>query len=335
MAIFAIYRYELRSHRQLDKLYHQGEESQQHPAYDSPEALFESFFGVRKQPLTGIVSYRTKGRGKKQTSEPENHGAEVEQHKEHIVQFRLQANKSKKISKEDWTEEVVGHFPDCRVIIDFRPGVRLMVIERNTTAFSDPDKVMKILQDSFSRKLRDYGLTIGMERLSKQQLFWDAVNEIRSKFKDEVKQVTFSFDKQEKVKGDRSFTARLMQWASLFSQSTSLELNVDNDKRLRKVAKDLTRMSELCAQYRTYHLTVRFRDFGLFRFGQDIQAQYGLAEEVIDNFIYVAPQYNLFGEEQAQEASGLSRWFERIIILFEEYGTSEAMGGKRNQEGRV
>ena len=334
MAIFAIYRYNLRTFKKLENLFSDDEEYQKHAKYESPEELFESFIGKTGQPITGIADVVEKGRGKNRVTEWEKHGNEIEQHKDNIIVFRLQANKSKKINKEDWTKDTVGHYPDCRVIIDNRKGSNLMVIERKTTTFSDPDKAMELLQSSFNRMMYDYGVAIEFERLSKQESFWNAVNEIREKFGDVVNRVQFDFKGEEQKEDDGSFTFKLMQWASLFAENSSLVMNVGDDTRLKQVEQDLTRMSELCYRNRYYNLTVKFRDFGLFRYGQDIKAQFGLEDEVIENFIGRVKQLDAF-EDNSEDEKTLTKWFDRVNILFDDYGKKTLVDKKRNNEGRV
>ena len=334
MAIFAIYRYNFRIFKKLKGMFPDDEEFQEDAKYESPEAFFESFLGKAGQSIPGIATIVEKGRGANKETEWETHGNEIEQHKNHLVVFRLQANKTKKINKEDWTKETVGHFPDCRVIIDNRKESHLMVIERKTTAFTDPDKAMEILQSSFNRMMLSHGVEIGFDRLSKKENFWDAVNEIREKFGDMVNRVQFDFKREEQKEDDGSFTYKLMQWASLFADKTSVVMDVGDDRRLKQVEQDLTRMSELCYNHKNYNLTVKFRDFGLFRYGQDIKAQYGLDDEVIEKFICNIQGIDL-SKDNTEDEEELIKWFERVNILFNDYGKKTLVGKKRNSEGRI
>ena len=223
--------------------------------------------------------------------------------------------------------------PSCFVIIDNREQSHLMVIERKTSTYKDPDDAKQVLEDSFNRLIHDYGINIKFERLTKHEPFWDAVNEIRGTFGDEVCRGQFDFAKDESMqKDDGSFTYKLLQWASLFSESSSITMNVGNDERLKEVEKDLTRMSELCYQNRNYNLTVKFRDFGLYKYGQDIKAQYGLDDETIECFIENLVQLECFDDSNK---AGLIKWFDNINILFDSYDNKACLASKRNKGGRV
>lgn len=208
-----------------------------------------------------------------------------------------------------------------------------MAIEKKSAAF-DPDKACDLLQESFNRMMHNHGVKIGFTRLEKQALFWDAVNEIRRKFDDAVQRVQFDFNGGERSADDASFADRLTEWVGLFARHGQLAVDIENDLRLKEVEKDLTRMADLCYQNRNYNLTVKFRDFGLFRYGQDIKAQLGLEDEVID--VFVARARQLKTDEPADKADqNMLGWFDRIRVLFDEYGKNSSVKSKRKAGNRL
>lgn len=321
MAIFAIYRFRLEQFKNLQLVAEfpdkEGEDKKRKKKYKSLEDFFESFFPKRGGMLN-ISELKERKRGKTIAVDADPHGNEVEQHRCRVVVFRIQANKTKGIDNADWTHEKRPHHPDCRVIIDFREESCLMAIEKKTTAF-DPDKACELLQKSFNRMMMDHGVRIGFERLEKKAMFWDAVNEIRVKFNDAVQRVTFDFNGEEKHPEDGSFADRLTEWVGLFGRHALLAVDIENDQRLKEVEADLTRMADLCYQNRKYNLTVKFRDFGLFRYGQDIKAQLGLEDDIVNAFVARARQLTI--DQPADKADqDLLGWFDRIKILFKEYG---------------
>lgn len=335
MAIFAIYQFKLEKFKNLQlqaKFPEEDGKKKNDKKYKTLEEFFESFFPKRGGKLNiSELKERTKGGVTAVDADP--HGNEVEQHRKRVVVFRLQANKTKRIDNADWTHEKHPHHPDCRVIIDFREESCLMAIEKKTTAF-DPDKACDLLQKSFNRMMHDYGVRIGFERLEKQALFWDAVNEIRLKFNDAVQRVQFDFNGEEHNTDDASFADRLTEWVGLFGRHAQLAVDIENDLRLKEVENDLTRMAELCYQNRNYNLTVKFRDFGLFRYGQDIKAQLGLDDEVVDAFVARARQ--LRTDEPADKADqDMLGWFDRIKVLFDEYGKNSSVKSKGTTGNRL
>lgn len=81
--------------------------------------------------------------------------------------------------KEDFTEESSDEYPSCIVIIDNRPGIQRIVIEKRTMAFADVDQVQAILQYTFRRLLRPYGLSIHIDQLHTRLAFWSVANDTK------------------------------------------------------------------------------------------------------------------------------------------------------------
>lgn len=334
MAIFALYHFRLEQFTNLQLLAKFPEEKgdKKRKKYKSLEELFESFFPKRGGKLM-ISEIKETKRKNVISVDADPHANEIEQHRFHVVSMRVQANKSKRIDNEDWTHEKHPHHPDCRVIIDFRKESCLMAIEKKTAAF-DPDRACDLLQKSFNRMMQDHGVSIGFERMEKKSSFWDAVNEIRTKFSDTVRRVQFDFAGDNTNQDDGSFADRLTEWVAIFAKRGSLSVDIENDQRLKAVEQDLTRMADLCYHDRNYNLTVKFRDFGLFKYGQDIKAQLGLDDEIVENFIARARQ--LKTDEPSDKADqDMLGWFDRIKVLFSEYGKETPIKIKRTSENRL
>lgn len=343
MALFAIYKFKLENfkHRQITMEFPEKEANTQHTGqYRTLEEFFESYFPQRSGSMN-IAEHKKKGRGKNKTTEFDPHLNTIEEHRNRIVVFRMQANKTKSIEQADWTKKKEPHHPDCRVIIDFREDHCFMAIERKNTAF-DPDRACDILSGSFNRMMLDPGVKVHFKRLEKQALFWDAVNEIRDKFSDAIRRVQFDFvgseeqpekgneSDKEQQNNDSQFADALTQWVGLISGRGQLSVEIENDYKLARVTADLTRMSNLCNRNRDYNLTVKFRDFGLFRYGQDIKAQLGLNDEVIEAFLPQPQTWvsgDLFEEPVAPEKmkNELIRWFDKVLKLFSDYGTKTSI----------
>ncbi len=83
------------------------------------------------------------------------------------------------IEKEDFTEEPNDEYPSCIVIIDNRPGIQRIVIEKRALAFTDLDQVQGILQNTLRHVLRPYGLSINIDQLHTRSAFWEVANDTR------------------------------------------------------------------------------------------------------------------------------------------------------------
>lgn len=333
MAIFAIYQFRIAKFKKLEQRLNFSEEKKSEVLYETDEELLESLFPKQGGSIS-IATLKDKGKRNMIIKEIEKHDNRVEQKKDHIIVFRLQANQTRKINHEDWTFDKVGHHPDCRIILDCRRGSGLMVIEKKVSVF-EPDEACNLICNAINNTLKDYGRSIKFERLEKSSDFWKGVNEIREKFHDSVKRVQFDFvgDKEQQSPAT-DLASRLTEWAGLLAARASLSWEMENDEVLKKVEGDLTRMSELCYKNSNYNLNVKFRDFGLYRYGQDIQAQLGLEDEIIDKFVLPAKNQDLF-DPGDREGSMLAEWFDRINVLFEDYGKDVPVQSNRVEGDRV
>lgn len=64
----------------------------------------------------------------------------------------------------------------CVVVIDNRPGIQRIAIERNRAAFTELKQVEKILTYTFSRMMRAYCMRLELENLHSANDFWQYVN---------------------------------------------------------------------------------------------------------------------------------------------------------------
>lgn len=333
MPVFAIYKYKLKQASHLQLTISTDDEATAKPspdAYPSLEAFFESFIHDRGSVLDIVEEKKAKNKDEGPTME--RHKSEVLQHRDGIVLFRMQANCKRTVHNEDWEKEPVPDHPDIRVIIDNQTDHNLMLVERSSNF--DSDKAARIIEQSFNRMMKDYGVTIVLHTLKKEMQFWDAVNEIRNLFKDKVKTMQFAFaNKGEEVKDDGSFTLFLMSWASKCSEGGNLMLNII-DSKLSQVKEDLIQMADLCYRSGKYNLVVHFRDFGIYRYGQDLKAQYGLEDDVLDLFIGTQQQLAIFDEDEDKKELSLEEWLHRINILFRDYDEDSSMASKRSKGSR-
>ena len=92
------------------------------------------------------------------------------------------------------------HHPYCHVVIDNRPGHQLMAVVKNSAFDNKPDKVCGILYQAFNNAaiLGQYHLKLEFSRYQRDKNeFWPVVNDIRSKFKDSVRQIRMDFKGKE------------------------------------------------------------------------------------------------------------------------------------------
>ena len=275
--------------------------------------VFEKLFTTKDGSLD-IYQCIKKKKGKVTEEIHSPHKSEVLNHKDHIIAFRIQLNKKKRIETENWQVKNEGHYPDTLVLIDNRPESRIMAIQRTT----DPDmeKVYNLLKENFTRKLSCYNIAFDCVPLVKHKDFWESVNEIRERFHDIVRRVSFDFIGK-KTKAPKTFVDNLLAFINSIDGQASFAIEKLNDEKLHRIEKDLTQMAILCKHNNNYALTVKFENFGLYRYGQDIKAQWGIDDDLVNDYTIKNQQLELFKKQGVEEK--MAKWFDQIKVLFEDY----------------
>lgn len=79
----------------------------------------------------------------------------------------------------NFEEELREEYPACIVVIDNRPGIQRIVVEKRDQAFSNVKQVQKVLQSTLRHLLRPYGLSISIDQLHTRTAFWKVANDVR------------------------------------------------------------------------------------------------------------------------------------------------------------
>jgi hypothetical protein len=76
-------------------------------------------------------------------------------------------------------------------------------------------------------------------------------------------------------------------------------------------------MADICVKQKgKYDLTVKFKTFGLYRYGADIMAQFGVEDEVIEEFENGVKKMNF---ETPEGSFSLTQWLDRMHELLKDY----------------
>lgn len=77
----------------------------------------------------------------------------------------------------DFEEEEREEYPACIVVIDNRPGIQRIIIEKREQAFSNVKQVQRVLQSTLRHLLRPWGLSITIAQLHTRSAFWKVAND--------------------------------------------------------------------------------------------------------------------------------------------------------------
>ena len=334
MPVFAFYDFKISQRTDEEaNLFDNQEDGVQLVHYDSPEECFGSFFSTGGKLSLNVL--KEKGKGKNKTIEWEPYENDVLMVADGVILMTIENNKVKHTTnkKKDVPHE---HHPYCHVVIDNRPGHQVMAVVKNSAFDNKPDNVCGILYQAFNNRalLGKYHLKIVfIKRYRKRNEFWPVVNDIRSIFKDSVRQIRMDFsgkDAEEQL-DPKDVVAMMRALAKKSASTAAVTLNAEGEEvKLDELHDDLTNMANICLNQKGYDLTVKFRNFGLYRYGTDIVAQFGVEDEVIEEFENGIRRMNY---ENPNGSYALIEWLDRMIELLAKY-EDETPVQKRGKRGR-
>ena len=316
MPIFSIYQYELKEGEAGPSLFPElGEEAnaEKRSAYATREEYFASFFTPKR-----ILPLHARKKAKKETEE---YRAEILAHFDGIILLTIENNKSKQ-TIENKKEVKHPHHPFCHIAIDSRKGHQWLAIERSSAFDSNTETICKILCEGMNYKMHPANVQMCYkEKYKSKNEFWKTVSDIKTLFDDSVKQIRLDFN-QKKAKNYKPNPCDMM--GAVTAMAMKMQTNsailfgtgANEDVKLDEVREDLTNIADICMKQKEYDLVVKFKKFGLYKYGADIKAQFGVDDSVISDFAQ--------GKKEIEEGNpdgtfGLMQWLERINKLMEEY----------------
>lgn len=308
--------------------------------------LFEISDGAQPKPIDPVQRFGilfTTGRQIELTVPKDIHGKEwdifrcqVLRHEDGVVLMALENNRSKHttINLKDVEHE---HHPFCLVIIDNRPDRQFVGIERNSAFGTNTDKVADILRMGLSYKMREYRRRIEIERLTKQTTdFWDVVDEIRSTFDDHVTRISIDYmdnGKSTKSRRANDLLAAICLLAQKSKSDALFELKAKTDEGvcLKEIRRDVQHIADICLTQPNYDLSVRFKNFGVYRYGADLVAQFSVDDNVAVDFAYGKP---IIDFETGGRSYDLVYWLNRLSKLMNNNYKNEPIQPKRTRRSR-
>jgi len=289
------------------------------PAYATPEECLGSFFETRHSLQLPVL--KSSGKGEEKTTFWDRHKCDVLRHEDGVILMTVEANKSKHttIDKKDVEHQ---HHPYSTVLIDNRPGHQMIGIERNSAFDGKPDKLADILQKGISHLLMPYGRKIELMGLKKNDKeFWPVIDRLRTHYQDEVRQIRLDLSGKnaKEVAAAGSLMSLISGLAAKTDSAASLILQSEESKevRLQEVHDDLTHIAEICLAHKGYDLMVKFKKFGVYRYGADLLAQFGVDDEVLGYFENGNKEFSF---DQGAPMYGLSIWLDKLNNLLNDYG---------------
>lgn len=275
MAVYAIY------HIHLIK-----SAEQNLPVYDSEPATSDSYRREFERILSQAVIPVYKPQ-KDDTSVPLDCVVKAKHH--NVTMLLLNNEKTHKYLEGKDTEELTYH-PGCYVFIDNRPGDTIMAIERTNAFESQPDKVRDLLQAAFKNILKEKEIEVDIRARMHEAKFWDAIDEQCRVLNDSVRRISFNFPNPNRVVNLSEQQTQKLQMLSALTQAVNatkgtlhLEAEKNRSLLLDQTQEDLANMVTLCCTT-GYSIAVRFKKYGLYRFGNNIRSYAQFSDEEVAEF---------------------------------------------------
>lgn len=258
----------------------------------------------------------------------------VEVHRDGVTLLVICNERNHKYKERMEDQELVYH-PGCRVIIDNRPGVAQIAIERSTSFDGKTDVVRDILQEALCKLFDPYELAVEIRAKKREGTFWEAVDEQCLMYQDTITHVIYEFPDDDKVGPVDASQQTLYKLTLLKSLNASMNASrgvyhaySDKDKviKLDRSCEDIANMVALCC-HNGYNISVHFKHYGLYRFGTDIKALSQLKDDVVNEF---RSGQTVMGKALEGEF-GLIQWLDEVRKVTENYKDEEPVEKKRKR----
>lgn len=225
--------------------------------------------------------------------------------------------------------------PYCNVIIDNRPGVCLMAIEKSSAWNSKPDMLRDMLLENFNRILIDrYGLEMRIEARMNPIDIWQFVHERIYNHNDYIRKVSFTFQNPKKVnKSDAMYIKsdhvkamiKTVEIADALKGFFTMEFDQTKGECFSQKNKDMAEMVRLCAN-NGYDICITFKEYKTYRINDYVRAYYPMKNNIIQNF--------QTGSIRFDGKTDLELWFDNIAKETKEYANESEISAERHRENQ-
>ncbi len=237
---------------------------------------------------------------------------------------------SKGIDK--YEKEKLESNPFCNVLVDNRPNVCIMAIEKSAAWASNPDVLRSMLLENFNRILADkFDLEMRIEARLNPTEIWDFLHDRIYVHNDFVRKVTFSFQNRKKINKTNATdikSARLkgmlrsVEIADALRGFFTMEFDKDTKGKISKENKDMAEMVNLCAE-NGYDISITFKEYKLYRINDYVRAYCPINLNVLDRF--------RSGEQIIGGGTELENWFDMVESQTKEYVNESQVPKRRNR----
>ena len=233
---------------------------------------------------------------------------------------------------DNYEKEAVESNPYGVVLIDNRPGVCLMAIEKTSAWGNNPDLLRDVILDEFNRRLAEkFDLEMRIEARMNPTDIWDFVHERLYEHYDYIRKVSFTFQNPKKINKTNAMdvkSARLKAMLRTVEISDALkgfftmEFDQYTNGKISQENKDMAEMVQLCGE-NGYDICISFKEFKTYRINDYVKAYYPFTIEKLKSFRAKALTIN--GKTELEE------WFDMIDEKTKGYVNESEVPKRRNR----
>lgn len=247
--------------------------------------------------------------------------------------WRRSGKDSKGIDK--YEREEIESNPYCYVLVDNRPGICLMAIEKSSAWAGKPDLVRDMLLENLNPVLADkFDLEMRIEARMNPKDVWEFVHERLFEHDDYIRRIQFVFQNPKKVNKTNAMevkSARLKAMQKTVEISDALkgfftmEFDKNTNEKITEKNRDLAEMVRLCGE-NGYDIVITFKEFKTYRINDYVRAYYPMALDKLEEFRR--------GVRTLSAKTELEEWFDLVDEQTKNYVNESEVPRRRNKARR-
>lgn len=225
--------------------------------------------------------------------------------------------------------------PYSYVLVDNRPGICLMAIEKSSAWAGKPDLVRDMLLENFNRMLADrFDLEMRIEARMNPKDIWEFVHERLFEHEDYIRRIQFVFQNPKKINKSNVMevkSARLKAMLRTVEISDALkgfftmEFDKNTNDKISEKNRDLAEMVRLCGE-NGYDIVITFKEFKTYRINDYVRAYYPMTLDVLQRFG--------IGTRTINDKTELEEWFDLVDEQTKDYVNESEVPKRRHKASR-
>jgi hypothetical protein len=233
---------------------------------------------------------------------------------------------------DKYEREEIESNPYCYVLIDNRPGVCLIAIEKSSAWGSKPDLLRDMLLENLNPILADkFDLEMRIEARMNPKDIWEFVHERLYEHEDYIRKISFSFQNPKKINKTNAMKVksgrlrsmmRTVEISDALKGFFTMEFDKNTNDKISQKNKDMAEMVQLCGE-NGYDISINFKEYKTYRINDYVRAYYPMTLDVLQRFS--------IGTLTIEGCTELESWFDTVEEQTKAYVNESEVPSRRNK----